>query len=475
MALLQTTDDAIKSVADEIRAKGSTAEFLSFPDDFIDAIEALSSHSEGNWKQEYQKYIAGDVFSIPDIITDLRDFAFALYGTVFSNAMLAEIPDTLQTIGDYCFNGCTGITAIDFSEKSLQSIGEAAFKNCTAVTSLDLSDNDLQTIGVGTCVGMSALTTIDLSGNPHLKDIPDSFADYVPLTSVDVTDCPIETIGAYAFRSSGNRRPTMWNFFKNISSLKSIGAYAFAWSGNRYSRYELDMTGCTSLETIGASAFRGPGTTNSGNGWSTITFPASLEIIDEFAFRGADIQYIDFSRCVNLEEIRGSAFLGHNSYAAVDVDLSACSALYLIGGNCFGSSLNYRRVNSLTLPPHTLDEIGAGAFRQTRLANQGELTIRALTIGEYAFYGCTGITKVHIYDCLTYGVYVFGADTALTEAHIHTKPTSFPSGITTNPLFRGCTALTDIYVPWSAGEVPENYFIQTSQTGVTFHYNYVWQ
>ena len=50
-----------------------------------------------------------------------------------------EIPNNVTTIGDYAFNGCTGLTNITLPD-SLTTIKTSAFGGCTSLTEIDLNN-----------------------------------------------------------------------------------------------------------------------------------------------------------------------------------------------------------------------------------------------------------------------------------------------------------------------------------------------
>lgn len=55
------------------------------------------------------------------------------------------VPEGLQSIGDFAFFRCNGLTSVTLPE-SLQSIGERAFYECAGLTSITLPEG-LQSIG----------------------------------------------------------------------------------------------------------------------------------------------------------------------------------------------------------------------------------------------------------------------------------------------------------------------------------------
>ena len=71
-----------------------------------------------------------------------------------------EIPNNVTTLGDYAFNGCTGLTNITFPD-SLTTINQSAFGNCTGLTNITFPDS-LTTINQSAFGGCTGLTEIDL-------------------------------------------------------------------------------------------------------------------------------------------------------------------------------------------------------------------------------------------------------------------------------------------------------------------------
>ena len=77
----------------------------------------------------------------------------------------ANIPDTVTTIGEGAFAGCTGLTSIDLSAStSLTTIGEGAFEGCKSLTSITLPAN-LTKIDKYTFSDCTGLTSITLPAN----------------------------------------------------------------------------------------------------------------------------------------------------------------------------------------------------------------------------------------------------------------------------------------------------------------------
>ena len=128
------------------------------------------------------------------------------------------IPDSVTSIGDWAFSGCSDLISITLPN-SVTSIGEWAFNDCSALTSI--------TIPVGV-TGISDYTFSDCAALTSVT-IPDgvtsignlAFSDCAELTSVTIPDSVI-SIGSNAF--AGCRITSI----SLPDSVTSIGEEAFA-------------------------------------------------------------------------------------------------------------------------------------------------------------------------------------------------------------------------------------------------------
>ena len=93
---------------------------------------------------------------------DSRENSNAIIETE-SNTMIAGckttiIPNTVTSIGDYAFSGCSGLTSITIPN-SVTSIGESAFRNCSSLTSVTIP-NSVTSIGERAFQNCSGLTSV---------------------------------------------------------------------------------------------------------------------------------------------------------------------------------------------------------------------------------------------------------------------------------------------------------------------------
>ena len=96
---------------------------------------------------------------IPDSVTSIGESAFRGCTGLTS----ITIPDSVTDIGGSAFEGCTGLTSISFSN-SVTSIGYGVFSGCTGLTSITIPDS-VTDIGVSAFEGCTGLTSVCFMGD----------------------------------------------------------------------------------------------------------------------------------------------------------------------------------------------------------------------------------------------------------------------------------------------------------------------
>ena len=129
------------------------------------------------------------------------------------------IKDGVTSIGEWAFDGCTGLTSITIPN-SVTSIGDVAFYSCTGLTSINIP-NSVTEIGEGAFQECTSLTHIIIPSS--VKKIDSwAFKGCTGLTSINIPNSVTE-IGEGAFKGcTGLTSITIPN------SVTSIGAGAFA-------------------------------------------------------------------------------------------------------------------------------------------------------------------------------------------------------------------------------------------------------
>ncbi len=116
-----------------------------------------------------------------------------------TNLDALDFPNALRWIGDYAFYECSGVKEVRLSNE-LQYIGEYAFYRCST-RELILPDS-VQTIGSGCFEGCQQLETVRWPAN--MKTI--GYQIFKDCTNLQAVDLPkgLETIGAEAFQNCEN-------------------------------------------------------------------------------------------------------------------------------------------------------------------------------------------------------------------------------------------------------------------------------
>ena len=383
--------------------------------------------------------------TIPASVTSI-DYAFENCTGLTSITIPASVTSIQGT-----FNGCTSLTSITIPV-SVTSIGYNAFNGCTGLTSITIPAS-VTTIRNGAFSGCTSLRNIIIDNDAVENNPPPpwdhsyqdfNWGDRFPATNLSVTFK--RNIGGNAF--SGCTRLVSVTISEGVTT---IGGSAFSGCTG--------LTGITIPEgvtSIGGGAFGGcTGLTgisvasNNSNYSSeggivynkakteiilvpkgisgNITIPASVTSIGEEAFSERA-----FSNCTGLTGITIPASVTTISYYA----FAGCTGLTSISVDA--NNPNYAAEGGILYNNTKTMIIAIPSAR-------GSVTIPAsvTSIGNQAFYGCTGLTGITIPNSVTYiGYGTFSGCTGLTSVTIPNSVTYIGYGT-----FSGCTGLTSVTIP----------------------------
>ena len=369
---------------------------------------------------------------IPDSITSIGDYAFS----GCSSLMNITIPDSVTSIGDRAFYNCSSLTSATIGD-GVTSIGGSAFSDCSSLTSITIP-NSVTSIGESAFYNCSNLTSATI-GDGVTSIVYAAFAHCSNLTSIVIPDS-VTTIGEDAFYGCPITKATIPTlaipYIKNsslkevvITSGDSIADSAFYDCNNLMSIVIPD-----SVTTIGEVAFY------NCSSLTSITIPDSVTSIGEGAF----------SECGSLTR----------------VDISDVAAWYNISfGSAKSNPLYYARnlylnnelVKELEIPDG-VTTIGDRAFYNCSSLTSVTIGDSVTSIGNMAFYGCNSLTSITIPDSVTsIGAAAFGYCRSLTSITI-------PDGVTSigNFAFIVCGSLTSITIPDSVTSIGYNTFTYCS-------------
>ena len=305
-----------------------------------DSIEAIGNGAFGNCSSlssitipETIKYVANDAFDgynsltpengilysngVAYKVTDLnlgsyeiKEGTKIIVNSLFDmwhkqhNITSITIPNSVTTIGDGAFNGCTGLTSLDVPD-SVATIGYGALNTCTSLTSLTIGSG-VKLMGLP--ISCPNLEIIVISEDNKTYDSRDNCNAIIKSktntliygTKSTVIPNSVTSIGVGAFsRCSGLSSITIPNSVTSIgnsafsscsgltsvtipNSVKNIGKWAFY--------------GCKSLSTVtipDSVTSIGTGTFENCSGLTNVTIGNGVTSIDSNAFEG----------CTNLTSV----------------------------------------------------------------------------------------------------------------------------------------------------------------------------
>lgn len=228
------------------------------------------------------------------------------------------IPNSVTSLGEFAFSGCTSINGSLTLSNNLTTISKAAFNNCANLTGSITIPNSVTTIEWdafanpnnfdGTLTLSNQLTSIGNNAFNGCRFLQNNLV--IPNT--------VESIGSNAFTNCINFKSIV---FTPTSSLKTIGSYAFAYVSNLTNQ---TIVIPNSVTAIGDSAFTacnmtsvtlptnniflsiGASTFKDCTNLISINIPETITVIAEAAFKNTNLSALIIPASVNF--IDASAF-----------------------------------------------------------------------------------------------------------------------------------------------------------------------
>ena len=363
------------------------------------------------------KLIAGCMnTAIPNSVTSIGNYAF--YGC--SRLTSITIPASVTSIGPWAFYGCSGLTSVTIPN-TVTSISNSAFRDCSGLTSITIP-NTVTSIGTYAFYGCSGLTSITI---PNAVTSIGSYAFYgcSGLTSITIPNS-VKTINESAFYfCSGLTSVTIPN------SVTSIGNWAF-----------LGCSGLTSINIPNSVKYIGHDAFCHCSGLTSITIPNSVTSIGDEAFAG----------CSGLTSVIVAS--GNPKYDS----RNNCNAIIETASN----SLILGCMN--TVIPNSVTTIGRSAFYRCSGLTSITIPNSVTNIDEWAFLSCSGLTSIIIPNSITsIRLGTFQECSGLNSITIPNSVTSIG-----NQAFYACIGLTSVTC---LAVTPPTTSSSTFMGGVTSH------
>ena len=433
--------------------------------------------------------------TIPNSVTSIGEWAF-FYCTGLTSV---TIPNSVTSIGNSAFYFCSGLTSVTIPN-SVTSIGEFAFYCCRGLTSITIP-NSVTSIGYEAFAGCTDIKTISIGSRVN-SIYPYAFAGCSNLTDVYCFRVNVPSMVGYGytptniFERSNIENATLhvptssmeaykskepWKNFKNIVSSdydaiidgiyynfdadNKIAEVTYmspdakfnmsAYSGEIVIPSQVSyLSDLYSVTSIGKNAFY------DCTGLTSVTIPNSVTSIEAGAFRN----------CSGLTSIVVES--GNTKYDS----RNDCNALIETGSNtlitgCNNSTIpnsvtsignfafwNCSGLTSITIP-NSVTSIGYSAFSGCSGLTSITIPNSVISIGYSAFYGCSGLSSItvssdnSVYDSRNNCNALIETDTNTLITGCNN--TTIPNSVTSigYGAFYGCSGLTSLTIPNSVTSI----------------------
>lgn len=358
-------------------------------------------------------------------------------GSAFAGAKISgtlTFASGLTTVGNDAFARCVNLEGVVFPA-TVETMGYRVFDRCESLVSITIPFVGRTATETSSTMG-HILNYIDTDSKRVLVS-PTSGSQYHAPSSLRTITVLGGNINASAFEGL-----SMVTTINLPNDLTSIGARAFKGCTNLQSA-NISNT----VETIGTYAF------DSCTSLLEITFPSSLLTLGTNAFyQCTGVKTVNWN--TNISNV---SLYGLNTIETVNIGANVTS----IPANLFSDKTTITTVN-IDPSNNVLSNIGYSAFSNCSSLTSITLPSSCLTIGGYAFAGCTLLASINLENVTLIGNGVFQSCAALTSVNL--------SGLTNIPAygFKDASSLTSVTFNSGLLEIQEQAFSGADLSSVAF-------
>ena len=365
---------------------------------------------------------------LPNSVTSIGEYAFYYC----SELTELTLPNSVTSIGWYAFQGCKALPSVVLPA-SLGSIGEYGFLGCKALTSIELPAA-LTEIGVSAFNGCSAMAC-DVNIPDGVTVIPDGAFDQSGITGITLGK-NVKTVGRKAFYNCQNILSITLN-----EGLTEIGEMGF-FNCSKIKELELPA----SLTTMGSSAFWNVGIKVVCHSAAPLTLPKSTMYSYQFKKCTVIVPVGSVAAYVAATDKGWDESNTYLTFAGLadGVEYRANDTEAWVTGvaddTVVADIKDYLSIDGSQMPVIRID----AAFRGKTQLQKVTVPAAVKALPENMFRDCTSLNAVTFASgsqLQTIGKWAF-MSTAVAAIEIPEGVTELPDGV-----FSGCLSLTEITLP----------------------------